>query len=102
MRFFNIGIREVLLLLVIMLVLFGPNKMKENARAAAKAIRAFARSDTWRSFLGMVDDVNTVKGELYRESGLKEMEDSLREVTGEMRKTDTELRNSLRDENKHE
>lgn len=102
MRFFNIGIREVLLLLVIMLVLFGPNKMKENARAAAKAIRAFARSDTWRSFLGMVDDVNTVKGELYRESGLKEMEDSLREVTGEMRKTDTELRNSQRDENKHE
>jgi TatA/E family protein of Tat protein translocase len=102
MRFFNIGIREVILLLVIMLILFGPNKMKENARSAAKAIRSFARSDTWRSFLGMVDDVNTVKGELYRESGLKEMEDSLREVKGDLRKKDTELHKSLRDENKHE
>ncbi len=102
MNFFNIGIREVILLLVIMLILFGPNKMKENARNAAKAIRAFAHSDTWRSFLGMVDDVNTVKGQIYRESGLQEMKDSLREVTGELRRTDTELRESLRDENKHE
>ncbi len=102
MNFFNIGIREVILLLVIMLILFGPNKMKENARNAAKAIRAFAHSDTWRSFLGMVDDVNTVKGQIYRESGLQEMKDSLREVTGELRRTDAELRESLRDENKHE
>ncbi len=102
MNFFNIGIREVILLLVIMLILFGPNKMKENARNAAKAIRAFAHSDTWRSFLGMVDDVNTVKGQIYRESGLQEMKDSLREVTGELRRTDADLRESLRDENKHE
>lgn len=102
MNFFNIGIREVILLLVIMLILFGPNKMKENARNAAKAIRAFAHSDTWRSFLGMVDDVNTVKGQIYRESGLQEMKDSLRKVTGELRRTDAELRESLRDENKHE
>lgn len=102
MNFFNIGIREVILLLVIMLILFGPNKMKENARNAAKAIRAFAHSDTWRSFLGMVDDVNTVKGQIYREYGLQEMKDSLREVTGELRRTDAELRESLRDENKHE
>ncbi len=102
MNFFNIGIREVILLLGIMLILFGPNKMKENARNAAKAIRAFAHSDTWRSFLGMVDDVNTVKGQIYRESGLQEMKDSLREVTGELRRTDAELRESLRDENKHE
>ena len=48
MRIFNVGIREVILLLVIMLILFGPRQLQENARKMAQAIRRFVRSDSLR------------------------------------------------------
>ena len=92
MRIFNIGIREVLVLLVLMLILFGPNQMKENARKLAQGIRRVVRSDTWRSFLGIVDDVNTIKDQVVRESGLKEVQDSLRGVNRQITGMDDELR----------
>lgn len=92
MRIFNIGIREVLLLLVIMLILFGPNRMRENARKTAQAIRRFVRSDTWRTFLGMYDDVNTIKNEVIRESGIQEVRDSLRGVDRQLNDLDRDIR----------
>ena len=92
MRIFNVGIREVLLLLVIMLILFGPNQMRENARKAAQTIRRFVLSDTWRSFLGIYDDVNTIKNEMIRESGIQEVRDSLRGVDRQLNEIDSEMR----------
>ena len=92
MRIFNVGIREVLLLLVIMLILFGPNRMRENARKTAQAIRRFVRSDTWRTFLGMYDDVNTIRNEVIRESGIQEVRDSLRGVDRQLNDLDRDIR----------
>ena len=91
MRIFNIGIREVILLLVIMLILFGPRQMQENARNLAKGIRKFVRSDTWRTFLGLVDDVNSIKDQVIRESGIQEVQDSLRGVNRQLNSIDSEL-----------
>ena len=92
MRIFNIGIREVILLLVIMLILFGPNQMRENARNLARGIRKFVRSDTWRTFLGLVDDVNTIKDQVIRESGIQEVQDSLYGINRQMNDIDSGLR----------
>ena len=92
MRIFNIGIREVLLLLVIMLILFGPKQMQENARKFAQTIRRIVRSDTWRTFLEMYDDVNAIKDEVIRESGIREVRDSLRGVNRELINIDKDLR----------
>jgi Sec-independent protein translocase protein TatA len=91
MRFLNIGIREVILLLVIMLILFGPNQMRENARNLARGIRKFVRSDTWRTFLGLVDDVNTIKDQVIRESGIQEVQDSLRGINRQLNDIDSDL-----------
>ncbi len=93
MRVFNVGIREVILLLVIMLILFGPRQMQENARNLAKGIRKFVRSDTWRTFLGLVGDVNTIKDEVIRESGIQDIQDSLRGVNRSLNDIDKDLRN---------
>ncbi len=92
MRIFNVGIREVILLLVIMLILFGPRQMQENARNLAKGIRKFVRSDTWRTFLGLVGDVNTIKDEVIRESGIQDIQESLRGVNRGLNDIDRELR----------
>ena len=91
MRILNIGIREVILLLLIMLILFGPKQMQENARKLAQTIRRFVRSDAWRTFLGMYDDVNAIKDEVIRESGIREVQDSLRGVNRELSSIDKDL-----------
>ncbi len=92
MRFFNVGIREVILLLVIMLILFGPRQMQENARNLARGIRKFVRSDAWRTFLGLYDDVNTIKDQVIRESGIQEVQDSLRGINRRLNDIDSDLR----------
>lgn len=94
MRFLNIGVREIILLLVIMLILFGPNQMQENARKMARGIRKFIRSDTWRTFLGLVDDVNSIKDQVIRESGIQEVQDSLRGINRDLHNIDSELQQS--------
>ena len=94
MRIFNVGIREVILLLVIMLILFGPRQMQENARKAAQTIRRFVRSDTWRTFIGLYDDVNAIKDQVVRESGIQEVRDSLRGVNRQLHDIDTDLRST--------
>ena len=94
MRIFNVGIREVILLLVIMLILFGPRQMQENARNLAKWIRKLVRSDTWRTCLGLVDDVNTIKDQVIRESGIREVQDSLRGVNRQLSEIDSDLRHT--------
>ncbi|MBQ6503359.1 MAG: twin-arginine translocase TatA/TatE family subunit [Flexilinea sp.] len=91
MRIFNVGIREVILLLVILLILFGPRQLQENARKTAQAIRRFVRSDTWRSFLGIYDDVNNIKEEVIRESGIREVQDSLRGINRQLSGIDSDL-----------
>ncbi len=96
MRIFNVGIREVILLLVIMLILFGPKQMQENARNLARGIRKFVRSDTWRTFLGLVGDVNTIKDQVIRESGIREVQDSLRGVSRQLDSIDSDLHNFSR------
>ena len=94
MRIFNVGIREVILLLVILLILFGPRQLQENARKTAQAIRRFVRSDTWRSFLGIYDDVNNIKEEVIRESGIREVQDSLRGINRQLSGIDSDLHQS--------
>lgn len=91
MRILNIGIREVILLILIMLILFGPRQMQENARKLAQTIRRFVRSDAWRTFLGIYDDVNAIKDEVIRESGIREVQDSLRGVNRELSSIDRDL-----------
>ena len=91
MRIFNVGVREVILLLVIMLILFGPRQLRENAQKMAQAIRRFVHSDTWKSFLGVYDDVNNIKDEVIRESGIREVQDSLRGINRQLSGIDRDL-----------
>ena len=81
-----------MLLLLIMLLLFGPNQMRENAKKTAQAIRRFLRSDTWRTFLGLYDDVNNIREEVIRESGIREVQDSLRGVNRQLNDIDKDIR----------
>lgn len=52
----NIGVPGLILILIVALVIFGPNKLPEIGRAAGKSIREFKKATE-----GIADDI---KGEI--------------------------------------
>lgn len=70
MQFLNIGPAEMLLILVLALIVFGPGKLPEIGRAVGKSIGEFRRatSDLTREFSASIDEVrqpfDEVKGAL--------------------------------------
>ncbi len=63
---FNIGVPELLIILAIALIVFGPNKLPELAKAFGKAMREFKRAteEVKESFEAETKDLEDVKTSL--------------------------------------
>ena len=85
---FNIGLPEMLIILVIALIVFGPNKLPELAKAFGRAMREFkkATEEVKESFEAETRDLEELKSNLTDESLLtdlsKEIHDSIESGTG--------------------
>jgi TatA/E family protein of Tat protein translocase len=66
---FNIGLPELLIIVAIALIVFGPNKLPELARAFGKAMREFkkATEEVKESFEAETRDLEELKGTLTEE-----------------------------------
>jgi len=79
---FNIGLPEMLIILAIALIVFGPNKLPELAKAFGKALREFrkATEEVKESFREETKDLEEIRSGLTHENLLddfaKAMEDS--------------------------
>ena len=79
---FNIGLPEMLIILAIALIVFGPNKLPELAKAFGKALREFrkATEEVKESFLEETKDLEEIRSGLTHENLFddlaKAMEDS--------------------------
>ncbi len=80
---FNIGLPEMLIILAIALIVFGPNKLPDLAKAFGRAMREFkkATEEVKESFEAETRDLEELKGNLADESILtdltKEINDSM-------------------------
>ncbi len=72
MKLFNIGFPELLLILIMMLILLGPEEMQENARKFARLIRKIVKSDSWRTFWGIYKDVKNYPHQIMKDAELDE------------------------------
>jgi TatA/E family protein of Tat protein translocase len=63
---FNIGLPEMLIILAIALIVFGPNKLPELARAFGKAMREFkkATEEVKESFREETKDLEELKSSI--------------------------------------
>jgi TatA/E family protein of Tat protein translocase len=77
---FNIGLPELLIIAAIALIVFGPNKLPELARAFGKAMREFkkATDEVKESFEAETRDLEEIKNTFGEENVL---EDLAREIS---------------------
>lgn len=77
MKIFNVGAPEVILIVLLALVIFGPKRLIETMRGFGKWLRSIAKSPLARDLLRTTEDIRNIPNELMRESGL---EQDLKEV----------------------
>ena len=84
---FNIGLPELLIIVAIALIVFGPNKLPELAKAFGKAMREFkkATEEVKESFAAETKDLEELKSTLTeeRENLIANMSEGISEVTEE-------------------
>jgi TatA/E family protein of Tat protein translocase len=72
---FNIGLPELLIILAIALIIFGPNKLPELAKAIGRAMREFrkATEEVKESFEAETRDLEEIKSTLTEENLLADL-----------------------------
>lgn len=83
MQFFNIGFGEILFILIIAVIVLGPERIVSSARQAGKLIRQVVSSPFWREMMKTQAELRQLPRQLMSESGLdKDVEDIRKEMQG--------------------
>jgi len=97
MQIFNIGPVELILILLIMFILLGPEGMLKTARQIGGWIRQLVRSPVWRDIMGYSREIRELPTKIVRETGLDE---DLEEIKKSTQQVNDELKQSVADANK--
>ena len=89
MEILGVGPLEVLLIVLLALVLFGPKDIVQTARSAGRFLNRLYRSEGWRTLLRTSETLRTLPNRLAREAELDDL-DSLRQTMTDTRKTLTD------------
>ena len=77
MKFLNIGPLELVFILILALVLLGPERMIASARSLGKWIYQLVRSPFWTSVMDTSREIRDLPTKIVREAGLEE---SIKEI----------------------
>lgn len=86
MELFGVGPLEVLLIVFLAIVLFGPKDIVQTARSAGRFLNRLYRSEGWRTLLRTSETLRTLPNRLAREAELEEL-DALRQTMTATKKT---------------
>ena len=86
MEIFGVGILEVVLILVIAVIVLGPEGMVKSAQTIGKFMRKVIKSPIWAQLMDTQRELRDMPTRLVREAGLEE-------DIKELKKTQQELRN---------
>ena len=95
MQIFGVGPLELLMILILALVIMGPQDMVGTARRLGQWVYSVVRSPTWRAIMETSADLRELPTKLVREAGLdeaiKEVKDTADQVQAEMAATTREI-----------
>ena len=89
MEIFGVGPLEVLLIILLAIVLFGPKDIVDAARSAGRFLNRLYRSEGWRTLLRTSETLRSLPNRLAREAELEEL-DAVRQTVTETKKTISE------------
>jgi sec-independent protein translocase protein TatB len=72
MEILNIGPLELGLILILALIVLGPNGMAKSARQAAKWISKIIRSPIWKDMVSTSDEIRSITRMIVKEANLEE------------------------------
>ena len=81
MDLFGIGPLELMLVLVIALIVFGPNDMVKAGKTAGRFLRKIVTSEGWQTFRQTTKEMRTLPNKLIREAGLEEFEQEFKHLS---------------------
>lgn len=77
MNIFGIGPLEILLVILIALIIFGPQDMAKAGREIGKFLRKVVTSEEWRILTRASREITNLPARLMREAGLEEIQKEL-------------------------
>jgi len=80
MDFLGVGPMELLLILIIALIVLGPNDMVKAGRSLGIFLRTIVKSPIWRSVQQTSRDLRYLPNRLIREAGLEEEAEELKKL----------------------
>ena len=80
MDLFGIGPLELMFVLVIALIIFGPNDMVKAGKTAGRFLRKIVTSEGWQTFQQTTKEMRTLPNKLIREAGLEEFEQDFKRI----------------------
>jgi len=92
MEFLGIGPLELLFILILVLIIFGPKEVEKTGKTVGKSLNKFIRSDTWRTINRTSQEIKTLPDRLMREAGLDDLEKTAK---AELSQADNMIRLSI-------
>ena len=81
MNILGIGPLEIIVLLVIALLIFGPDDLMKAGKTAGKFIRKVTTSEGWQSLKEITREIRGIPNRLAREAELEEIQEELNKET---------------------
>ncbi len=80
MNLFGIGLPEILFILFLALLIFGPKDLEKTGRMIGSGLNKLVRSDAWRAIQQTGRELKTLPNRLMRESGLENIKRETEQV----------------------
>ena len=80
MEFLNVGFTELLLIAIVVMVVFGPERTREGMRWAARQYTRFTQSATGRDLRAWWEELREMPQELMREANLEQQNADLEKL----------------------
>lgn len=82
MELFGVGPLELLFIIVIALIVMGPQDMAKAARKLGRFLNQLYKSETWRTIMEASRNLRTLPNRLAREAALEELDEVRNDLEG--------------------